>query len=559
MQGQARVALALFMIAVISGCGSTAQSSSSVPLPSGGPSGGSTGPTGEVVVVTDVLTGAGQDPAQTLTTTYKPYWDEVFDYAIEQDADGNLVGGFAESWSASDDGLTWTFVIREGVKFHNGDTMTAADVAWSWNRLFEPESKHNISAQAPNLESITAEGNNVLIKTTKPIATLPVWWAEMDGSLTGVVYPQAYFEEVGAEEFFRAPIGTGPYKFVAQDGEQSVDLTAFLDEGRSDWQESRTPRFKDLRILAVPDPSTRLALLTTGRADLVPLPISAIEQVEAAGLQILTVPAASFSVIWCVGLTLNPDSPCDDIRVREALSIAIDREGIADGLYGEYAEPSSAWMSGPGSFGYPDDLALPEFDPERAKSLLAEAGFDETNPLAVEIQAYSNDADFPSMPTLAEAIAGYYQAIGVQATVRIQEWETQKGDLRAGQLTGMPGNPVTPVTLFMRGTDNRYYFPDEQSTQYTAAGATGEILFNNDSGLGAEQLAQLQAVQEEFDLDRQEELFADYHKWMAENWYHIPLFGASAVFGVSDNIAGWEARVAGRSYPHNLWSLVPAN
>ena len=516
-------------------------------------------PTGHITVVTDVLTGAGQDPAQTLVTTYKVYWDEVFDYAIEQDADGHLTGGFASKWEASADHLTWTFTIRDGIKFQNGDAMTAEDVAWSWNReMFDPKSKANITSVAPDVNSIKAVGTTVVISTKKPIATLPVWWAKMDGSLTGVVYPKAYFEKVGAEAFFKSPVGTGPWKFVKQDGEQSVDLTAFTDDYRSDWQKSRTAHFKDLTIMAVPDPSTRLALLRTGDADLVPLPISALQQLKDSNLKDITVPAASFNVIWCVGFTLNPASPCDNIKVREALSIAIDRPTIAQTLYNGLATPSSAWMSGPGSFGYPADLAPPAYNVDRAKQLLTEAGFGPGNPLKVELQAYDNDADFPSMTTLAEALVGYWEAVGVTATVKVQDWDTQKGHLRAGELNGMPGRPTSPVVLFMRGTDNRYYFPDEQSTQYTADGKTGEVLWNNSVPPGSEQLAKLQAVKAEFDLTKQEALFADYYKWLAGQWYHIPLFGAVSVFGVSNKIATWDARVAGKSYPHNLWSLVPA-
>jgi peptide/nickel transport system substrate-binding protein len=538
--------------------GTAAPSQAAASAGAGG-SAGPIAPTGHVIVVTDVLTGAGQDPIQSLVTTYKTYWDEVFDYAIEQDANGKLVGGFASSWEASADHLTWTFVIRDGLKFHNGDPMTAADVAWSWNReIFDPASKHNLSSQAPNLDSITASGNKVLIKTKLPISTLPIWFAKTDGSLAGVVYPKSYFEKVGAEAFFKSPVGTGPFKFVKQDGEQSVDLTAFTDPGRSDWQKSRTAGFKDMTILAVQEPSTRLALLKTGGADLVQLPISALSQLKDAGLKDITVPASSFNVIWCVGFTLNPASPCNDIRVREALSIAIDRQTISQSLYNGLAEPSAAWMSGPGSFGYPSDLAPPTYNPDRAKQLLEEAGFTSSNPLKLELQAYDNDADFPSMTTLAEALVGYYEAIGVTATVKIQDWDTQKGHLRAGELNGMPGNPVSPVVLFMRGTDNRYYFPAEQATQYAADGKTGQILWNNTTPPGSEQLARLDAVKGEFDLMKQEALFADYHKWMASQWYHIPLMGAVAVFGVSNKVASWDARVAGKSYPHNLWSLVPA-
>ena len=112
-------------------------------------------------------------------------------------------------------------------------------------------------------------------------------------------------------------------------------------------------------------------------------------------------------------------------------------------------------MSGPGSFGNPEDLAAPPYDPERAEQLLADAGFGPENPLAVNIMAADIEGDFPMMPTLAEAIAANFEAIGIDASVEVNEEEAHKQKLFDLQLPGHPDQPTSPVTLWMRGTDNR--------------------------------------------------------------------------------------------------------
>jgi peptide/nickel transport system substrate-binding protein len=434
--------------------------------------------------------------------------------------------------------------------------MTAEDVAWSWNRLFDPESTHTMIGRASLIESITAEGNQVIVITTSAQAAVPFWWAEHDGESGGAVYSKAYFDEVG-DEVWSAPVGTGPYEFVSMEGEQSATLTAFLAEDRSDWQKERTPGFKDLTVLAAEDPSTRVALVRTGQADVAPLPISAVEELEGTDISIIEVPAATQSVMWCLGFSLSPDSPCNDVAVREALSIAIDRQGIADAVYRGYAAPHNGYMAGPGAFGNADDLAAAPYDAARAQELLAEAGFDESNPLQVEIVVADVPGDMPLMPTLAEAIAGNYADIGVEATVRIGEEESNKEALFGFEFNGQEaGDPALPVTLYMRGMDNRFYFVDSQLTQFTDDSENGSSVW--DDGTFPEMTERLRAIAAEFDVDTQAEMMADYHRWMAENWLQIPLLTASAVYGVSEKVGSWDLRVAGKGFVHNQWSLRPS-
>lgn len=516
------------------------------------------GPTGSLVSVAPSLDGAGQNPLTAVAVAHKPYWDEIHDYALEQDQNGDLIPALAESWEPSEDGLTWTFVIREGVLFHNGDELTAEDVAWSWDRIiFHPDSTTSMSGHAQDIDSIEADGNTVVITTPTPQATLPTWFGKHDGGSGGLIYSKDHYESVGEEMFRTEPIGTGPYEFVSYEREQSADLTAFLDPNRSEWQKSRTPHYKDLRVIAVPDPSTRVALLRNGDADLVPIPLSSVEEVSnAENVGLIEVPAATQNTMGCVGYTYNPESPCDDQRVREALSIAIDRQAIADSLYLGFAQPSAAFMAGPGSFGNPEDLEAPPYNPERAEELLSEAGYDADNPLEVVIMAADIPGDFPMMPSLAEAIAGYYENIGIDASLRISEEEAHKQALFGmEELPGHPGLPAEPAHLWMRGTDNRWYFVDEQLTVFTSAGSTGTALVNEE--VYPDIRERLEEVGAEFDFETQAEMFAEYHRWMAEEWNQIPLLVGDAVFGTSDKVGSWNQRVAGKGYVHNHWSIEP--
>lgn len=548
-------ATAVTLSLLLAACGSQTSSPTD-----GDPSDGGSaeGPTGELVTVVPSLTGQGQDQITQaiLDWSHKTWWDDVHDYVIEQDPDGNLVPALATEWEASEDGLTWTFTIREGVKFHNGDTLTAEDVAWSWNRgIFDPGSTLSMVGRAPIVESITAEGNQVIVVTTTPQASVPAWWSEVDGESSGAVYSKAYYEEVG-DEMWTKPIGTGPYQLVSMEGEESATLTAFLDEDRSDWQKDRTPGFKDVTINAASDSSTRVALLQTGEADVVPLPISSVEELEASGVELIEVENAAQSVMWCLGFSLNPDSPCNDVAVREALSIAIDREGIAESVYRGYAAPHVGYMAGPGAFGNADDLAAPAYDPERAQQLLADAGYDESNPLTVEIVVADVPGDMPLMPTMAEAIAGNYADIGIEATLRVGDEEANREALYGFELNGQEaGDDPLPVVLYMRGMDNRFYFVDSQVTQFTDDSENGSSVWDDE--VFPEMTERLTAVAAEFDFDTQAEMMADYHRWMAENWLQVPLLTANAVFGVSDEVGSWDRRIAGKGFVHNYWSLRP--
>jgi peptide/nickel transport system substrate-binding protein len=507
-------------------------------------------PTGSAIVVGEFLQGFGEDIMLSLTPPDKTYWDTIFDYPVGLSVEGRYVPALATSWEVSKDHLTWAFEVREGVLFHNGDTMTAGDMAFTFNRaMFNPRSQDSLISYKAFTDSIKADGNKLLIKTKVPVAEVPVWMAQSDGSDGGTVLSEKYFNKLGATAASRSPVGTGAYKFVSANGEQSLQLTAFLDPNRNDWQKARTPHIKDITIIAPQQESTKVALLKTGGADISPILSEDIATLQNTQTRVVSTPAATYAGMYYLGVTLNPKSPFNDVRVREALSIAIDRASLARVVYNGKAVPSAAFYGGPHSLGYPSDLAPPPFNPSRAKQLLAAANFGKSGTL--QIVTYDNDGDFPGLPNLGEAIAGMYDNVGLKASVRVLDGTTMFQDIYGGTFPGMAHNSaVEPPTLFLRGFDNIVDMIPDTVTGYTNTGRFGKALYNS-----AEMQQRLEAAEAEFDQDKQNAMLAGFDRWMAANWYQVPLLAADAVFGVSSKIKSWQPIIS-QPQPSNLWTLT---
>ena len=291
LQGAGAFGLGAAALGMVSAC-----TSSATPASGSSGSGSSGGAASKAIVATVSLQGLGQDYLTVLVEPDKTWWNEIFDYPVMQNLGGHYIPGLATSWEPSADKLTWSFDIRDGVKFHNGGDLTADDLAFSYNRLmFSPQSKHPLASMAAFVHSITAQGNTLLVKTKEPVASVPVWFASSDGSVSGVVVSHKYFDKVGAKKASAFPIGSGPYQFASSQGEQSVQLTAFLSSDRNDWQKARTPSVKDISVIAVPQESTRIALLKTGGADIVPITVSDIQTVKGAGAHVKMTPSATYA------------------------------------------------------------------------------------------------------------------------------------------------------------------------------------------------------------------------------------------------------------------------
>jgi peptide/nickel transport system substrate-binding protein len=367
-------------------------------------------PTGELTVALSSLASETLDPALG-GHIVKFYLSQVFDYLVGVTPDGKLSRdtGVSSRWEVSPDRTRWTFYLRKGIKFHNGDELTADDVKWSLQRALGPRST---TGYAGPLRALVADietpaPDRVVIVTKEPTLIVAAYLSRAL-STEGMILPKKYIEAKGEEHFATNPVGSGPYRFA----ERVTGSYLKLEAMDAHWRVG-TPKFKTLVYRLVPEETTRVAMLRQGKADIIDLSRDRLPEVKADGFPIhLRKDDAHIDYWW-----IEPwdKLPVKDRRVREALNLAIDRKEMAETVFAGLAEP------GPIPFGlswsFPDVgfKVTPEltyaYDPARAKKLLAEAGY--PNGFANEMFSYR----LPGLPegrAMAEAVAGYWEKIGVQ-------------------------------------------------------------------------------------------------------------------------------------------------
>lgn len=507
-------------------------------------------PAGTLISVGDYWGFMGVDTNISEDSSTKIYINELFEYPIDQNLDGSLKPGFVTKWEVSPDQRTWTLTIRDDVYFHDGTKLTAENAAWGWNRSVSPDTLGGFGLEvAPLLDpaagGFSAVGDTVKFTTQKPSSTVIMNFTAVSPSRS-TIFPQAYFESKGVAGFTENPIGTGPYKFVRRVPGQYMELTAFEDHYE------KFPGYKNLQIWDVAELTTRVSMLKTGHADLIAASVRSVKELEESGFGVRQVPGANISWMW-YNHHWKEGHLFNDKRVREALSIAIDRQGIGDGLYAGQAKPNCCAYAVPGNIGYPADGIPHPYDPDRAKELLKEAGYDKG--FEVDVYTYVGDADWADLPGLTEAIAGYLQVIGLKATVRVVDGQAFKAvfsgsnkDPKALQ-ESLAKEP--PYILGVRGSDTRYH---TFRTSYIWNHSKGKFGYNQDPNIADALLDKAGAA---FDLDKQHEALAAYQLHMNEEYWHAPLLAAVAVFGVDrDKVGTWHT-VNGRPFPHNHWSIRP--
>ena len=339
----------------------------------------------------------------------------LIDWLTVFSSDGELEPGLALSWEQADDGLSWTFKLREGVKFHNGDEMTGEDVRFSLMDGFtrDGSTSANIKRFRASLREVeVVDDYTVRMHTNGPWVTLPHDLSTF-GGIEGVVLPSKYIQEVGWDGYEENPIGTGPWTFVRFETGNIIEF-----EANDDYWNGR-PKFDRLEVLLVPEGSTRIAMLEAGEIDIADIALDKATSLESAGFTVVEYPIRATVRINLWGTYEEGWSPyySDPVptaskEVRQALNLAINRQELVDALFAGRGEPA-AITQGSHSIGYQELEPYP-FDPDRARELLAEAGY----PDGFDMSIFSYGAGpFPSFQQVAEAAAGYWQQIGVNVDI----------------------------------------------------------------------------------------------------------------------------------------------
>jgi peptide/nickel transport system substrate-binding protein len=388
------------------------------------------------------------DPAETpgIITPFMILY-ALHDGLVKPMPGNQMAPSLAESWTASKDGLTYEFVLRQGVTFHNGDPVTAEDVKFSFER-YRGASAALFKARVARVDAVDARRVRFTLKQAWP--DFLTFYATPATGAAWIV-PKKYVEKVGDEGFKKAPVGAGPYRFVSF--KPGVELV--LEAYERYWR--KTPSVKTLVLRVIPDESTRLAALKRGEVDVaysVTGPL-AEELKRTPGLSL--VPTYILFPVWLVFTEQwDPKSPWHDRRVRQAANLAIDRQGINQAVYLGLAKPSHSLIP-QGMEYYWAPPPIP-YDAKKAKQLLAEAGY----PNGFDAGQYTGDAVYGT--AIGEPVVNYLQAVGIRLKLRpleraafFKEYGEKKlrNVIQSG--SAAPGNAATRLEAYAV-TGGRYVY-----------------------------------------------------------------------------------------------------
>jgi peptide/nickel transport system substrate-binding protein len=360
------------------------------------------------------------DPAETtgIATPFK-FLYALHDALVKPMAQGLLTPSLAETWTESPDGLIYEFTLRQGLTFHNGAPLTAADVVFSFQRYRGAGAKlYKDKVQAIEV----VDPQRVRFRLHEPWPDFLIFIGT-PATGAGWVVPKAYIEQVGDDGFKQHPIGAGPYKFVSHT--PGVELVVEANENY--WR--KLPQVKRLVFKSVPEPTTRLAMLKNGEADIAyTLPGELAEEVRRDPQLTLkvTYPPTPFWLDFTGKWDVK--SPWHDRRVRLAANYALDRQAINEAETLGYSKVSGSII--PHRFPYALPLEPPPYDPDQARQLLKEAGY------ATGFDA-GDIIPVPPWTAMAEAVASYLGAIGIRVRVRSMERPAMFAAWRGKTLQGV--------------------------------------------------------------------------------------------------------------------------
>ncbi len=384
-------------------------------------SGETEGETGEEAAGESVLRVALQtnpntiEPATGDTRTASNVAWSIFSSLVWLDDSGVIVPALAESWTISDDGLIYTFKLREGVTFHNGYPFTADDVVFTWERGQGSDITYREDFLA------VSQMNKIDDYTVEAVLEAPNAFLLLVMNEHWGIMSKQYHEEVGEEGYLQNPVGTGPFKFIEWLSGDRIVLDAFEDY----WEEGY-PMVDQLIYRPIPDTATRFAVLVNDDIDIVSNlgPEQADAVTAAEGVTLVTYGQDRVFYITFNNMSTGIGTPIEDKLVRQAMSYAVDYDAIIDRLFDGYAERVPGFII-PGNLGYDPSVKPYAYDPEKAKELLAEAGY----PDGFSIELAGPSETYTNFEQVLQAVVGYWGEIGIVVDLQFMEsgmfWELQ--------------------------------------------------------------------------------------------------------------------------------------
>lgn len=457
-----------------------------------------------------LIAAQGADPDRLdphLTSAFASFQvlENVYDTLVQPGDDLSMEPALAESWEISDDQLSWTFTLREGVVFHNGREFVADDVVFSYERIMDPDVSANNAFRFASVESVTApDDRTVVITLTRPTPNLLVNIGAFKGM---AIIPREIVEDGTIDS---QPVGTGPFKFVSQSPDQGILLERNDDYWRAD---EGLPHLSAIRFIQIPDPTVKLTNLQTGQVDWIdtvpPQQLDALANDDSVVLE--RVPGGDYHYF-----ALNQNrAPFDNPGVRRAIAMAIDRDEIAEAAQFGAAQANQTAIP-EGNFWYHPYSPFTPGDVDGAATLLEAAGVTD---LSI---AFMVSSDFPETVTQAQVIASQLGAIGVNVTIEDVDFGTWldrqgQGDFDAFMLSWI-GN-IDP--------DDFYY------AQHHSGGS-----FNFQGYANPDVDALLDAARVETDPDARKALYDQAAEMIVDDASYIYLYNP-------ENIGAWAPHVEG--------------
>lgn len=336
--------------------------------------------------------------------TIQGIYQSVFDLFIAQNPDLSFGSGLITDWGWNDDRSQVWMDVRQGVTWHNGDPFTAEDVAWSLQRAGNPDTGNPIQFIWGKVENVKAEGNRVTADVKEYEPTFFKWMS----FLTGYVMPKKYYEEVGADGFESAPIGTGPYMV------EKFERNAFVRLKANENYWGGAPEFKTVTIKFVTDAASRVAEVESGNSHVtLEIPYEEFDRLKAKdGLAGAASPISDIGMIF-----LNDIEVMTDPNVRKAAAHAIDKPLLIERLLSGYGVPIDTLQT-PDYTAYDSSIKV-EYNPDKAKELLAASGYGPDNPVTFKIQTTRGFK--PKDYEMIQAIVGLWRRVGIKAEIEVYE------------------------------------------------------------------------------------------------------------------------------------------
>ncbi|GAB4248922.1 MULTISPECIES: peptide-binding protein [Deferrisoma] len=473
----------------------------------------------------------------------------IYNGLVKYDGEYNVVGDLAESWEVSEDNLTITFYLKKGVRFHDGAPLTARDVEFTYRVTMDPNTLTAYRGDFEPVDSVEVLDDHTLrVRYKEPFAPALISWG-------AAVLPRHLLEgkDINTSELGRHPVGTGPFRFVEWTTGQRIVLERNPDYFDVDPDTGmRLPYFDRYVFRIIPDLGVQFNELLAGKIDMMGLkPLQWVRQTDSERFRSQYNKYKYLANAYTY-LGYNLEKPMfQDVRVRRALTHAIDKNEIVEGVLLGLGVPATGPYK-PGTWVYNPDVPKYPYDPERAKALLAEAGWTDTDGDGVldkdgrpfRFTVLTNQGNDQRLKT-AEIIQQRLKAVGVEIEIRVLEWAAFINEFVK------PGK-FDAVILGWTITQD----PDLYDVWHSSKAVPGGLNHTHYRNPEVDDL--LVRARKTFDREERKRLYDRFQEILAEDQPYTFLYVPYALVAVSNRVHGIRPAPAGITYNFERWYVPKA-